>query len=66
MHNFLYLAFDPIFYLHHANVDRLLALWSAIHSNIWVTPGSSVDGTITIPPGSEISENTRTSLRHGF
>ncbi len=20
-------AFDPIFFLHHANVDRLLALW---------------------------------------
>ncbi|KAH9989737.1 hypothetical protein BJV74DRAFT_796153 [Russula compacta] len=24
-------GFDPIFYLHHANVDRLLSLWTAIH-----------------------------------
>lgn len=26
-------AFDPIFMLHHANVDRLIALWQAIYPN---------------------------------
>ena len=33
-------AFDPIFFLHHANVDRLLALWQAINPDTWV-PGKS-------------------------
>ncbi|KAG8935701.1 hypothetical protein FRC00_010515 [Tulasnella sp. 408] len=28
-------AFDPIFWLHHANVDRVTALWQAIHYNSW-------------------------------
>lgn len=27
-----YAGFDPIFYMHHANVDRLWALWQATHS----------------------------------
>ncbi|KAI0839794.1 Di-copper centre-containing protein [Hypoxylon sp. FL0890] len=26
-------AFDPLFVLHHANLDRLAALWMAVHSN---------------------------------
>ncbi|KAK7443486.1 hypothetical protein VKT23_015660 [Stygiomarasmius scandens] len=28
-------AFDPIFWMHHAQIDRLLSLWSCIHSK-WV------------------------------
>ncbi|KAI0342996.1 Di-copper centre-containing protein [Trametopsis cervina] len=32
-------AFDPIFWYHHVNVDRLLALWLAVH------PGSRVPAT---------------------
>ncbi|KAK1994696.1 Di-copper centre-containing protein [Colletotrichum falcatum] len=28
-----YSAFDPLFMLHHANVDRLIAMWQAIHYN---------------------------------
>ncbi|KAI0777961.1 hypothetical protein BC629DRAFT_620630 [Irpex lacteus] len=31
-------AFDPIFWMHHANVDRILAIWQAIHPSLWVTP----------------------------
>ncbi|KAG8922053.1 hypothetical protein FRC02_012164, partial [Tulasnella sp. 418] len=29
-------AFDPIFWLHHVNVDRVLALWEALHPGEWV------------------------------
>ncbi|KAH7109433.1 hypothetical protein B0J11DRAFT_601627 [Dendryphion nanum] len=29
-------AFDPIFWLHHANVDRQLAIWQAIYPTTWV------------------------------
>ncbi|KAG7085489.1 hypothetical protein E1B28_003052 [Marasmius oreades] len=51
-------AFDPIFFMHHANVDRLLSLWSALHPGTWVTPNTSQDGTWTIPAGAPIDENT--------
>ncbi|KAF5350909.1 hypothetical protein D9758_010517 [Tetrapyrgos nigripes] len=35
-------AFDPIFMLHHTNVDRQLSLWQALHPNVWV-PGQEAD-----------------------
>ncbi|KAH9980088.1 tyrosinase [Lactifluus volemus] len=40
-------GFDPIFYLHHANVDRLLSLWSALHPKEWLKndPNSAIPGT---------------------
>ncbi|KAF8316752.1 Di-copper centre-containing protein [Clavulina sp. PMI_390] len=28
-------AFDPIFWLHHCNVDRLLAIWQELNSDVW-------------------------------
>ncbi|KAF8316753.1 Di-copper centre-containing protein [Clavulina sp. PMI_390] len=28
-------AFDPIFYLHHANIDRLLAIWQELNEDVW-------------------------------
>lgn len=31
-------AFDPIFYLHHANVDRLTAMYQASHPGVTLTP----------------------------
>lgn len=33
MYDLNWSAFDPIFMLHHANVDRLIALWQAIYYN---------------------------------
>ncbi|TFK38415.1 tyrosinase [Crucibulum laeve] len=41
-------AFDPIFFLHHCNVDRLLSLWSALHPGVWVSKGDSEDGSFTM------------------
>ncbi|KAK6505603.1 hypothetical protein TWF481_007496 [Arthrobotrys musiformis] len=29
-------AFDPIFWIHHANYDRLLALWQQTHPGKWI------------------------------
>ncbi|PVF98760.1 Di-copper centre-containing protein [Serendipita vermifera] len=29
-----YAAFDPVFWLHHCNVDRIYALWQALHPEI--------------------------------
>ncbi|KZT70397.1 Di-copper centre-containing protein [Daedalea quercina L-15889] len=41
-------GFDAAFFLHHANVDRLLSLWQAINYDVWVTPGDQPGGTYTI------------------
>lgn len=49
-------GFDPIFFLHHCNVDRILALWRALNPEVWVSRGSSDIGTWTIPPSSPSNE----------
>ncbi|KAI0373661.1 tyrosinase [Pilatotrama ljubarskyi] len=53
-----YAAFDPIFMLHHCQVDRLLSLWSALRPDVWVSKAPTRDGTFTIPPNSTVDENT--------
>ncbi|KAH8647567.1 common central domain of tyrosinase-domain-containing protein [Tricladium varicosporioides] len=45
-----YSAFDPIFMLHHAMVDRCFAMWQAINPNSYVVPEPTTMGTFTIPP----------------
>jgi tyrosinase len=47
-----------MFWLHHANVDRLLSLWSALHPDVWVTPGDAEDGTWTIPDDATLDDKT--------
>lgn len=32
-------AFDPVFWMHHCNIDRLLALFQALYPDKFVTPG---------------------------
>ncbi|EJD38197.1 Di-copper centre-containing protein [Auricularia subglabra TFB-10046 SS5] len=34
-----YAGFDPIFWLHHANVDRIYALWEYCYKDYWVGAG---------------------------
>ena len=52
------IGFDPIFFLHHANVDRLLALWSALNPEVWVTEGPARGGTWTIPDTDTVNAKT--------
>ncbi|KIY62440.1 Di-copper centre-containing protein [Cylindrobasidium torrendii FP15055 ss-10] len=47
-------GFDPIFYLHHCNVDRMIALWSALNPGVWVSQDNTPSGTWTIQAGSTI------------
>ncbi|KAH7330221.1 hypothetical protein BKA65DRAFT_404823 [Rhexocercosporidium sp. MPI-PUGE-AT-0058] len=47
-----YSAFDPIFWLHHANVDRLFALYQAINPNSYLTPQIEQSGTYALTPNS--------------
>jgi tyrosinase len=58
---FFALGFDPIFFLHHANVDRMIALWSALHPGVWVTSGPAEGGTFTIPGNAKIDNSTSMS-----
>ncbi|KAF2001264.1 Di-copper centre-containing protein [Amniculicola lignicola CBS 123094] len=47
-------AYDPVFWLHHANVDRQLAIWQALYPDTYVTPGrSSRQNTFTLDGSAE-------------
>ena len=54
-----YAAFDPIFWLHHANVDRIFAIWQAIYPDSYTTPQADSAGTFTNTPGGTEDINTR-------
>ena len=54
-------AFDPIFWLHHANVDRLFAIWQALNPSSYVTPMSNPYATFTETAGSVRNASTRKS-----
>lgn len=61
-------AFDPIFFLHHANVDRWLATWQARHSG-WVVAHFEVArgemaGTMIQNPGAPIDAATKLTPFH--
>ncbi|RVD89014.1 uncharacterized protein DFL_000038 [Arthrobotrys flagrans] len=45
-------AFDPIFWLHHANMDRLFAIWQAVNPGRYSLSGTS-PGTYAIPRGTQ-------------
>jgi tyrosinase len=53
-------AFDPNFFLHHANVDRLCALWQITYpeDSSWIKPSASCEGTYVIESGQTEDENT--------
>jgi len=34
-----YAEFDPIFFLHHCNIDRLYAFWEYVYPNYWIQNG---------------------------
>ncbi|RMZ66918.1 tyrosinase [Pyrenophora seminiperda CCB06] len=54
-----YSAFDPIFMLHHANVDRLLALYQAAHPDSWMeTSNIGSHGNVYLEDYQEINGDT--------
>ncbi|KAF2030837.1 Di-copper centre-containing protein [Setomelanomma holmii] len=53
-----YSSFDPIFWLLHANTDRMLALWQGLHPDSYVTNHSNSLATFATPPKSWADENT--------
>lgn len=53
------LAFDPLFWLHHANVDRVLSLWQVIHYDSWIEPAADGNDTWVTKPGDLLDKNSR-------
>ncbi|KAH7410009.1 hypothetical protein DE146DRAFT_333642 [Phaeosphaeria sp. MPI-PUGE-AT-0046c] len=54
----LYAAFDPIFWLLHANTDRMLAIWQNLNPDSYVTNQSNPKAAFTTPSNSWADENT--------
>ena len=52
-------AFDPIFWLHHMNVDRFFAMWQTIHPNSYGASQIAQEATWTIATGSNQDANSR-------
>jgi tyrosinase len=46
-----YSSFDPIFWLHHTNVDRMFAIWQTLNPESYVTPLANPYGTFTYQTG---------------
>ncbi|KAK6357742.1 hypothetical protein TWF718_002050 [Orbilia javanica] len=53
-----YSSFDPVFFLHHCNVDRLFAIWQAINPDSYVTWQQNGGGTYGIAPGTNDTVNS--------
>ncbi|KAI9712251.1 MAG: hypothetical protein M1828_001729 [Chrysothrix sp. TS-e1954] len=48
-------GFDPIFFLHHTNVDRLFALWQVMNPNGWLGTASSGPPTYSLEAGHTVN-----------
>ncbi|KAI1356958.1 hypothetical protein F5Y01DRAFT_301109 [Xylaria sp. FL0043] len=59
-----YSAFDPLFFLHHANVDRIFAMWQVIHNDTYVVPTAATYATHSQDAGTV--EDVQTPLRPFF
>ncbi|KAF2706982.1 Di-copper centre-containing protein [Pleomassaria siparia CBS 279.74] len=51
-------AFDPMFWMHHANVDRQMALFQTLYPDTWMMPCHAETPTYTIKEGEAIDENS--------
>jgi tyrosinase len=51
-------AYDPIFWMHHANVDRLISLWSAQNPTVKVNQEVNHGSNFTLAANAILNENT--------
>lgn len=59
-----YSSFDPVFFLHHANVDRLFAMWQILNPDSFVEPTKAVYTTFNSLAGQiQDSETILTPFR---
>ncbi|KAL8704173.1 MAG: hypothetical protein Q9201_002671 [Fulgogasparrea decipioides] len=53
-----YAGFDPIFWLHHTQTDRLLAIWQALHPDSYVETSNEPIGSAVLAAGTQTDVNT--------
>ncbi|TVY40862.1 Tyrosinase [Lachnellula occidentalis] len=53
-----YSAFDPIFMLHHANIDRLFAMWQVINPESYVVPTAATADTYNFKAGDTLDSQS--------
>lgn len=58
MTNAAYSAFDPVFWLLHANIDRMTTIWQTLNPDSWVTNNSNPTATFTSAAGAYADEDT--------
>ena len=46
-----YSSFDPCFFLHHAQIDRIFAMWQVVYNESWLEPTQAILPTRTIRTG---------------
>jgi len=51
-------SYDPVFWLHHAMVDRIFAMWQLLYPNEWVVPTVCRQSTFTISVGQIVDSKT--------
>ncbi|KAI1466640.1 Di-copper centre-containing protein [Daldinia caldariorum] len=59
-----YSGFDPLFWLHHTNVDRIFTMWQHLYNDTYVIPQAAVYSSHTTSPGQ--LENSQTPLTPFF
>ena len=51
-------AFDPIFWLHHCNVDRIFAMWQTVNGGSYGASQTAPHNTWTVAKGSTQNQNS--------
>ncbi|KAF4944169.1 hypothetical protein FGADI_12882 [Fusarium gaditjirri] len=59
-------AFDPIFWLHHVQIDRLLAIWQCLNPKSWFDNGQSDDSDTAGVASSGVTDDKETDPLEPF
>ncbi|KAF4439226.1 tyrosinase precursor [Fusarium acutatum] len=59
-------AFDPIFWLHHVQIDRLLAIWQCLNPKVWFDNGQSGDSNTAGLTASSVTDDKETDPLEPF
>eukprot|EP00775_Hariotina_reticulata_P012252 gene12252-12389_t len=51
-------AKDPIFMMHHANIDRILQAWQGSNPLVWFAAGTESSGNFYYPAGAALTTNS--------
>lgn len=44
-------SFDPLFFMHHAAMDRFIAMWQVLNPNAWIIPMEAMETSYTTNKG---------------